>query len=305
MELRQLRYFVAVADTLNFSRAAESMFVSQSSLSKQISDLEQELGVLLFRRSKHNVELTEAGLLLMDEAKAILLRSEKLAPLLQQADKVYQERSVFIGIDAKADSDPLVHLILAEAVYQQRLALPGLRALFFRRSPSDLHQAILSGELDLGLCLSPAPTIDKSFEHCLLSHDEMALILRSDEALPDEPSTVRRLLDRRGLVMTRRELPELSHVVQILNDLGCSPKIRYTEDRTSMLLNIESGDGLAILPRSGIHRLHNPHIQALSLHTDLARLYLLAVRRRGASPLVKQIVFETRKNIEAMRSNPL
>ena len=56
MELRQLRYFVAVADTLNFSRAAESMFVSQSSLSKQISDLEQELGVLLFRRSKHNVE---------------------------------------------------------------------------------------------------------------------------------------------------------------------------------------------------------------------------------------------------------
>lgn len=87
MELRQLRYFVAVADTLNFSRAAESMFVSQSSLSKQISDLEQELGVLLFRRSKHNVELTEAGLLLMDEAKAILLRSEKLAPLLQQADQ--------------------------------------------------------------------------------------------------------------------------------------------------------------------------------------------------------------------------
>lgn len=63
------------------------MFVSQSSLSKQISDLEQELGVLLFRRSKHNVELTEAGLLLMDEAKAILLRSEKLAPLLQQADQ--------------------------------------------------------------------------------------------------------------------------------------------------------------------------------------------------------------------------
>ena len=105
--------------------------------------------------------------------------------------------------------------------------------------------------------------------------------------------------------MTRRELPELSHVVQILNDLGCSPKIRYTEDRTSMLLNIESGDGLAILPRSGIHRLHNPHIQALSQHTDLARLYLLAVWRRGASPLVKQIVFETRKNIEAMRSNPL
>lgn len=304
MELRQLRYFVAVADTLNFSRAAESMFVSQSALSKQISDLEQELGVLLFRRSKHNVELTEAGILLMDEAKAILLRSEKLAPLLQQANQNAKERSVFIGVDAKADSDPLIHQVLAEAVYQQRLASPGLRALFFRRTTADLHQALLSGELDLGLFLSSEPTIDKCFEHCLLCHDKMALILRSDEELPDDLPTVQRLLDRKGLVMTRRELPELSHIVRILNSLGCSPKIRYTEDRTSMLLNIESGDGLAILPISGIRRLHNPHMKSLPLHTDLARLYLLAAWKRGAPSLVKQIAFETRKNIEASPSMP-
>ena len=83
MELRQLRYFVAVADTLNFSRAAESLYVSQSALSKQISELEQELGVALFDRDRRSVALTSAGQLLLPEAKDILMRSEKLVPLLR------------------------------------------------------------------------------------------------------------------------------------------------------------------------------------------------------------------------------
>ena len=301
MEMRQLRYFVAVADTLNFSRAAESLFISQSALSKQISDLEKELGVLLFHRSKHTVSLTEAGQVMVEEAKAILLRSDKIPPLLQHVTTKAEEQTVFIGVDAKSDNDPIIHQVLAEAVYQQRQATPGLRALFFRRSQSDLQQELLSGELDVGIFMSSEPVVNKAFEHCPLFHDEMVLLVRSDEDLPETPDTVRNLLhNSAGLVMTKRELPELSHVVRILNDIGCSPKIHFAEDRTSMLLNVESGDGVVILPRSVIRRSGNPHLKALPLHTDSARLYCLAAWRRGASPLAKQIVFETRKNIRAM-----
>ena len=62
MEIRQLKYFAAVADTLNFSRAAETLFISQSALSKQIADLERELGMVLLQRDKRSVRLTPAGM---------------------------------------------------------------------------------------------------------------------------------------------------------------------------------------------------------------------------------------------------
>ena len=61
MEIRQLKYFAAVADTLNFSRAAETLFISQSALSKQIADLERELGMVLLQRDKRSVRLTPAS----------------------------------------------------------------------------------------------------------------------------------------------------------------------------------------------------------------------------------------------------
>ena len=112
MELRQLYYFVAVADTLNFSRAAQALYVSQSALSKQIAGLEEELGVLLFSRSRQRrVALTAAGETLLHEAKEILLRSEKIAPLLHKSPQNCREtkRSLFIVVEPRVAEDPRVH----------------------------------------------------------------------------------------------------------------------------------------------------------------------------------------------------
>lgn len=72
MELRHLRYFIAVSDALNFTRAAEKMRVAQPALSKQVHDLEDEIGVDLFRRSQRGVTLTAEGKLFLDEARRIV-----------------------------------------------------------------------------------------------------------------------------------------------------------------------------------------------------------------------------------------
>ena len=77
MELRHLRYFVAVAEELNFSRAAGRMYLSQPALSQQIRKLEQELGVALFHRTNNLVALTEAGLTLLEGARRVLVLVEQ------------------------------------------------------------------------------------------------------------------------------------------------------------------------------------------------------------------------------------
>src|ERR1700758_3764982 len=86
MELRQVRYFVAVAETLNFRKASDQLHVSQPSLSVQIKQLEDELGVSLFRRSKRQVEITRAGEVFLSAAREILLRLQQASAAALHAE---------------------------------------------------------------------------------------------------------------------------------------------------------------------------------------------------------------------------
>ena len=88
MEIRQLKYFAAVADTLNFSRAAETLFISQSALSKQIADLERELGMVLLQRDKRSVRLTPAGKVFLNDAKVILMLMDTIPILLKNTEDI-------------------------------------------------------------------------------------------------------------------------------------------------------------------------------------------------------------------------
>jgi len=138
MELRQVRYFVAVAETLNFRKASDQLHVSQPSLSVQIKQLEDELGVTLFRRSKRQVEITRAGEVFLSAAREILLKVKQssAAALHAESGEAGTIRLSFIPtasfhilprlLDKIRTALPLVNVELKEA--PEALQVPGIQS---------------------------------------------------------------------------------------------------------------------------------------------------------------------------------
>lgn len=293
MELRQLYYFVAIADTLSFSRAAESLYVSQSALSKQIASLEEELGVaLLSRGGKRSISLTKEGELLLHEAKEILMRSEKLVPMLRHASGSTSTReSVFIALEPRVTDDPIVHRVLTNVVYEQRRAHPGLRALFRKDEYPVIKEALADGSQDLGIFLHTGPELDEALETLTLREDEMVLVFRSPNEYEDTRESVRRVLQNRGVILLEKEPRGMAQILNLLESINCAPQIRFCGHRSAMTLTMESGESAAILPGSMARRLEGDDLHILHFQDPAAKLYLVAAWYKGCgNELVHKIV---------------
>jgi len=149
MELRHLRYFVAVADELHFGHAAARLNTSQPSLSQQIRNLEKELRVDLFVRSKHRVELTKSGDRFLREARSILASADRAADLARQAEHGDKVRLV-IGISPET-SWQFLRPVLREFAEH----LPSIDVIFQVLATGAQPQALRDGRIDLGFVSLP------------------------------------------------------------------------------------------------------------------------------------------------------
>jgi len=149
MELRHLRYFVAVADELHFGHAAARLRTSQPSLSQQIRNLEKELRVDLFVRSKHRVELTKAGDRFLKEARSILASADRAAELARQAEQSDNIRLV-IGISPET-SWQFLRPVLQEFAEH----LPSVDVTFRVLATGAQPQALRDGKIDVGFVSLP------------------------------------------------------------------------------------------------------------------------------------------------------
>lgn len=294
-----MRYFVAVADTLNFTRAAESMYVSQSALSKQISELEQEMGVTLFERDKRNVALTQAGRILLPEAKNILIQSEKLVPLLRHESEQWKPlRSVHIAIENRADDFSALHRVVTDVVCRQRESIPGLRALFWRDEYLEIKKNLQDGTRDLGIFLHTEPALGESLASQVLLEDEMVLVFRSRTPRKDDRESILELLRNRGVILLEKEPRGLGQILSILDAIGSAPQIRFCRDRTALTLTMESGESTVVLPESIARRLSARDLHILHFQHPSAKLYLLAGWREDVpNELARRIALETRERL--------
>jgi DNA-binding transcriptional LysR family regulator len=144
VELRHLRYFVAVAEELHFGRAANRLHTSQSSLSQQVRNLEKELKVDLLRRVKRHVELTPAGERFLREGRAILAAAERAAGSARETAREESQKFV-IGISPETD-----WLFLGKALRLFRENAPNVEVLFQNLTPEAQIAALQGGRIDIG-----------------------------------------------------------------------------------------------------------------------------------------------------------
>ncbi len=176
MELRELKYFLAVAKTSNISRAAEEVYVSQPALSRQMLDLEEELGVKLLERGKRHTVLTEAGYLLKKRAEEIMSLVDKTVEELSHAREGVSG-NVRIGCGETEGMR-----IVARAVQEIRLEYPSVHCHLFSMDGSGVKERLEKGMLDFGVLVQPEPP--EGYVHVEIGHkDRWGILMRRDSPL--------------------------------------------------------------------------------------------------------------------------
>jgi DNA-binding transcriptional LysR family regulator len=245
MELRHLRYFVTVAELLNFTKAATRLRVAQPALSRQIRDLEDELGAPLLERSSHRVRLTEAGAVFLPEAKAVLERAGEAVQAVRAVAR--GERGV---IHVGYAPTPTVELLPCALHAFQNLA-PGVRVTLHDLSSEEMLRGLHDGKLDLCLMVRPAAKALRGlrFER-LREYPICVAVARTHPFAKLKQVTVERLVREPLLAYNRADYPEYH---ALLDDLfrPTGQKYRVVEEQDSasaLLASVESGRGVAVVP---------------------------------------------------------
>ncbi|WP_043618694.1 LysR family transcriptional regulator [Nonomuraea candida] len=216
MELRQLQYFVAVAEEGGFSRAAERLHIVQAAISQQIARLERELGVTLFDRSTRQVRLSNAGELLLPEARAVLAATHRIRQAA--ADIVAGEKGVLHLGTVQGPGDR-IHRLLSELA----AIAPGLQVRLHRLSLVERLAAVQSGELDAAFvrALTRAPQV----ELLPLWSDPLLVALPASHPLAAEPVLrVEQLADLPLRLAPRDHNPPFHDlIVSAMREAGAEP----------------------------------------------------------------------------------
>ncbi|MCM2389537.1 LysR family transcriptional regulator [Streptomyces albipurpureus] len=242
MQLQQLLYFVAVAETRHFTHAAESVHVAQPSLSQQIRALETELGAELFSRARGNISLTEAGETLLPLARRILADADTARHEVQELVQLRRGR-VRLGATPSLCTGLLPDVL---RVFHDRH--PGIRLLIEEGGSHDLVRELARGALDLALVVLPLPPGSPALTTVELLREDLVVVSAASVKAPRRPVRIGDLRDQ-PLVMFRHgyDLRELT--VAACRAAGFEPGFTVEGGEMDAVLGfVRAGLGMAVVP---------------------------------------------------------
>lgn len=245
MELRHLRYFVTVAELLNFTKASQRLRVAQPALSRQVRDLEEELGVRLLERGPRAVRLTEAGATFLGEAKSVLQRAEEATKAVKAVAR--GERG---EIQVGYAPSPTVELLPCTLHTFQNLA-PEVRVTLHDLSTEEMVRGLGEGRLQVCLMVEPSPAALRGLKFETLREYETCVALpRLHPLARAKQVRLEQIVGEPLVAYSRADYPEYHAMLEELFR-ACGRKPRIAEEHDSapgLIAAAEIGRGLAIVP---------------------------------------------------------
>ena len=253
MELRHLRYFVAVAEEKSFTRAAARLRMRQPPLSQQIKMLEREIGVRLFERLPKGVELTAGGVVFLTDAQATLAGVERAAQKAVHAANGI-EGALSVGFTSSVAS----HHVAPDIILRYSRSYPHVALTFHEGNAADLTEAIARGDLDVAVVRAPVAQPPNLLFHTLFNEEMLVALPLKHELVRKRKDAASRGISLRALanepfILVRRPgAPGMyANLIAACNRVGFSPRI--AAEVGHMLTNImlvAAGVGVSVVPAS-------------------------------------------------------
>jgi len=292
LELRQLRYFVTVAEELHFGRAAQRLHMTQPPLSQTIAALEETLGAPLFLRTRRQVELTPAGAALLPEARRLLAQAAGMPELVRRAAAGESGRLALSFVT------PADYSVLPPLLRDYSAAFPHVE-LVLQEATTDVQiDDLLHGRIDAGLLIPPLPDKAQALLDLAIVLKE-ALVLCAPQGIlpPDGPIALGALPRLPLIIFPRKSAPALyDAILSCFHDAGITPAIGQEAIQMQTIVSLVSaGMGLALVPQS-VSNLQRPGVEYRALANPTPPVELgLAWRRDNASPVLRGFLELLRK----------
>lgn len=199
MEIRVLRYFLSVANERNITRAAEHLHITQPTLSRQLAQLEEEMGVLLFERGSRKITLTEKGMLLRRRAEEIVAQIDKTEQELKESDEIIN------GTIAIGCGEVLAVQLLAEIMDSFREKYPDVTYKIYAGNACIINEHLKAGVIDLGLMFEPVDVSEYEFIR-LKVKERWSAIMRADDPLARKPHVTAKDFIGKNLILPWRQI---------------------------------------------------------------------------------------------------
>jgi LysR family transcriptional regulator, benzoate and cis,cis-muconate-responsive activator of ben and cat genes len=277
IELRHLRYFIAVAEELHFGRAAQRLHIAQPGLSQQIQALESQLGVSLLARTRRRVELTAAGRVFLEEGRRALVQLERAENLARRAS------TGDIGRLTIGGTESATWVVLPELLREFRKRYQNVD-LAIREMPSPLQlEALRNGEIDVGFVRPPIST--EGVVSRTVLEERLGILLPKGHALAKRAEIpIAALRDEPLVIHPARPSGWADFMVAICRNAGFEPRIAQEASETATAVSfVAAGLGSTIVPVS-LKGLVRPGVVYRPVSNPAPRAQLLLVYRSGVAP---------------------